>query len=226
MKAVHWPWGLLLFLLAAQLPAVAGPDAVLDQWFAAQKNLTSWSADFIQTRTLPTLTRPLITRGHVDFVVPGDFRWELGQPARTIALGHDSRMYVIYPLLKRAELYPLGPDTPKQWRDMMSLLQAGFPRNRQEFTAQFKVLSLTTINGGWQLALAPASQATRQMVPELDLGFATNDFQLTSTEMILVDGSHMRTDFTNAVMNPLLDRSVFVWQPPADFKVTEPLATK
>jgi outer membrane lipoprotein-sorting protein len=226
MKAVHWPWGLLLFLLAVQLPAVAGPDAVLDQWFAAQKNLTSWSADFVQTRTLPTLTRPLITRGHLDFVVPGDFRWELGRPARTIALGHDSRMYVIYPLLKRAELYPLGPDTPKQWRDMMSLLQAGFPRNRQEFTAQFKVLSLTTTNGGWLLALAPASGATRQMVPELDLGFATNDFQLNSTEMILVDGSRLRTDFTNAVVNPSLDRSTFAWQPPADFKVTEPLATK
>ena len=226
MKAVHRSLGLLLFLLAARLPAAAGPDAVLDQWFAAQKNSTSWSADFIQTRTLPTLTRPLIARGHVDFVVPGDFRWELGRPARTIALGHDSRMYVIYPLLKRAELYPLGPDTPKQWRDMMSLLQAGFPRNRQEFTAQFKVLSLTATNGDWQLALVPASEVTRQMVPELDLGFATNDFQLTSTEMILVDGSRMRTDFTNAVMNPSLDRSTFVWQPPPDYKVTEPLATK
>ncbi len=226
MKAVHWLPGLLLFLLAAQLPAVAGPDAVLDQWFAAQKNLTSWSADFIQTRTLPTLTRPLIAGGHVDFALPGDFRWEIGRPAHTIALGHDSRMYVIYPLLKRAELYPLGPDTPKQWRDMMSLLQAGFPRNRQEFTAQFKVLSLTATNGNWQIALAPASEVTRQMVPELDLGFATNDFQLASTEMFLMDGSRMRTDFTNAVMNPSLDRSTFVWQPPPDYKVTEPLATK
>ena len=226
MKAVHWLPGLLLFLLAARLPAVAAPDAVLDQWFAAQKNLTSWSADFIQTRTLPTLTRPLITRGHVDFVVPGDFRWELGRPARTIALGHDSQMYVIYPLLKRAELYPLGPDTPKQWRDMMSLLQAGFPRNRQEFMAQFKVLSLVATNGNWELALAPASEATRQMVPELDLGFATNDFQLASTEMILVDGSSMRTDFTNAVLNPSLDRSAFAWQPPPDYKVIEPLGIK
>jgi outer membrane lipoprotein-sorting protein len=133
-------------------------------------------------------------------------------------------MYVIYPLLRRAELYPLGPDTPKQWRDMMSLLQAGFPRNRQEFSAQFNVLALTATNGAWLLALAPASAATRQMVPELNLCFATNDFQLMSTEMILVDGSRMRTDFTNAVLNPVLDPAVFSWQPPADFKVTQPLA--
>ena len=223
MKAFRFHFGLLLFLLIAQLRAVAGSDEVLDQWFAAQKNLTAWSADFIQTRTLPTLTRPLIARGHVDFALPGDFRWEVGQPARTIALGHDARMYVIYPLLKRAELYPLGPDTPKQWRDMMSLLQAGFPRSRQEFTAQFKVLSLTATNGNWQLAVAPAGGVVRQMVPELHLEFATNDFQLTGTEMFLVDGSRMRTDFTNAIVNPPLDRSAFAWQPPPDYHVTEPL---
>ena len=106
---------------------------------------------------------------------------------------------------------------------MMSLLQAGFPRNRQEFTAQFKVLSLTVTNANWLLDLAPASAFERQMIPELRLGFATNNFQLTSTEMILLDGSRVRTDFTNAIMNPPLDHSVFAWQPSADFKVTEPL---
>jgi len=213
-----------LVLLYGWLPsAVADPDAVLDQWFAAQQNLQSWSADFIQTRTLPTLTQPLIAHGHLDFALPGDFRWQIGQPARTIALGHDVQMYVIYPLLKRAELYPLGPDTPKQWRDMMSLLQAGFPHNRQEFTAQFKVLSLTTTNSAWLLALSPNSSFARQMISELQLGFATNNFELISTEMILVDGSRMRTDFNNSVINPTLDRSLFTWQPPADYKVTAPM---
>ena len=108
---------LISFVLALRLgvsAVQAGPDAVLDQWFAAQKHLLSWSADFTQTRTLPTLTQPLVANGHVDFAMPGDFRWELGRPPRTIALGHDSQMFVVYPLLKRAEHYPLGPGTPKQ----------------------------------------------------------------------------------------------------------------
>ncbi len=214
----------LFWLMPGSLLAAEASDTVLDQWFAAQQALKSWSADFIQTRTLPALTQPLVANGHVDFALPGDFRWQLGRPARSIALGHGSQMYVIYPLLKRAELYPLGPDTPKQWRDMMSLLEAGFPRNRQEFRAQFKVLSLTVTNSAWLLALEPASATTRQMVPELRLRFNTNDFQLASTEMIMVGGSRMRTDFTNAVLNPVLDPAVFSWQPPPDFKVTEPLA--
>jgi len=224
MKAALVLLTVLCWLMPGRLPAAGASEAVLDQWFAAQQALKSWSADFTQTRTLPALTQPLVTNGHVDFALPDDFRWQLGRPARSIALGHGSQMYVIYPLLKRAELYPLGPDTPKQWRDMMSLLQAGFPRNRQEFNAQFKVLSLTSTNGAWLLALAPASAATRQMVPELRLSFSTNDFQLASTEMLMVGGSRMRSEFTNAVMNPVLDPAVFAWRPPADFKVTEPLA--
>jgi outer membrane lipoprotein-sorting protein len=42
--------------------------------------------------------------------------------------------------------------------------------------------------------------------------------------MIFVDGSRMRNDFTNAVLNPTPDPKIFAWQPPPDYQVTEPLA--
>lgn len=220
--------GLLLFcagiLLGSRVLFAADPDTVLDDWFAAQKQVQAWSADFIQTRTLKTLTRPLVTAGHVDFAQPDKFRWELGRPARTIALGGGGDMFVIYPLLKRAEHYPLGQNAPKQWRDLMSLLQAGFPRSRSGFAAEFQLLSLAETNGVWQLVLQPKSAFARQMLPELRLGLATNDFSLTSTEMIFVDGSRMRSDFTDAVLNPSLAPDLFTWQPPAGYRVTEPLS--
>src|SRR6267142_1327491 len=179
-------------------------NAVLDAWFAAQKNLHTWSADFVQTRALKTLPRPLTARGHIAFAMPNDFRWELGQPARTIALRHGDEMFVIYPRLKRAERYPLGAGTPTEWRDTMSLLQAGFPRDRKEFDAQFQILSLAETNGAWQMSLSPKSPFARRMMPELCIGLATNDFSLASTELVFVDGSRMRNDFTNSVMNPPL----------------------
>jgi hypothetical protein len=37
-----------------------------------------------------------------------------------------------------------------------------------------------------------------------------------------VDGSRMRNDFTNAILNPALDKNFSEWQPPPDYKVTEP----
>jgi outer membrane lipoprotein-sorting protein len=199
-------------------------SSVLDSWFAAQKNIHTWSADFTQTRALKTLTQLLIAKGHISFSAPDDFRWELGQPAQTIALRHDNEMFVVYPRLKRAERYPLGAGTPTEWRDTMSLLQAGFPRDRKEFDSQFEILSLTQTNGAWQLSLQPKSIFARRMMPELKIGLATNDFSLASTELIFVDGSRMRNDFTNAVLNPVLDEKLFEWTPPDDFKVTNPFA--
>jgi len=212
--------------LVSVLPTIHASETnrVLDAWFAAQEGLHTWSADFVQTRALKTLTQPLVANGHISFAMPNDFRWELGQPAQTIALRHGDEMFVIYPRLKRAERYSLGAGTPTEWRDTMSLLSAGFPHDRKEFEAQFQILSLTDTNGVWQLSLQPKSIFARRMMPELRIGLATNDFSLVSTELVFVDGSRMRNEFTNAVSNPTLDEKLFEWSPPADFKVINPFA--
>lgn len=199
-------------------------NAVLDAWFAAQANVHTLSADFVQTRTLKTLVQPLVAAGRLWFSQPNQFRWELGQPAQTIALRHADEMFVIYPRLKRAEHYSLGASAPREWRDAMSLLDAGFPRTRKEFDGQFQVLSLTATNGRWLVALQPRSAAARQIIPELRVSLTANNFSLAGTELVFVDGSRMRNDFTNAVANPALDDNLFQWKPPADFKVTEPFA--
>jgi outer membrane lipoprotein carrier protein len=214
-----------LFAVQSLLSSDVPPNgSVLDGWFAAQRDLHSWSADFIQTRTLKALTQPLIAIGHVDFAMPDEFRWEIGKPARTIAVSDGEQMFVVYPLLKRAEHYPTGERAPKQWRDMMSLLQAGFPHTRHDFEERFKILSITETNDIWRIAFQPKNPAARQMVPEMLLDLATNDFSLAATEMIFVDGSQIRSDFTNSVLNPKLDKQLFNWEPTADFKVIEPLS--
>jgi outer membrane lipoprotein-sorting protein len=211
-------------VLALPTLRAADTNAVLDSWFAAQSQVRAMSADFVQTRTLKTLVQPLTATGHLWFSPPNQFRWELGRPAQTIALRHADDMFVIYPRLKRAEHYPLGASAPREWRDAMSLLDAGFPKTRREFESQFQILSLAETNGTWLLALQPRSAAARQVMPELRLSLATNDFSLTGTELVFVDGSRMRNVFTNVVLNAPLDETIFQWQPPADYKVTDPFA--
>lgn len=200
----------------------ADTDSILNNWFAAQAKVKTWSADFTQIRSFKALTQPLKTPGKIYFSFPDEFRWELGQPARTIAVRHDDEMFVIYPALKRAERYPLGANAPQQLRDTLSLLQAGLPRNRQEFDSQFQINSLAETNGNWQMDLQPKSQSARQMLPELKIALATNDFSLASTTLVFADGSVMENNYTNTVVNPSLDQNIFKWQPPADYKVTEP----
>jgi len=199
-------------------------NAVLDAWFAAQSQIRTLSADFTQIRSLKTLVQPLTATGHLWFAPPNQFRWELGQPAQTIALRHADDMYVIYPRLKRAEHYPLGASAPREWRDSMSLLDAGFPQTRREFESEFQIQSLTQTNGSWSLALQPRSAAARQVMPQLRLTLSTNDLSLTATELVFVDGSRMQNLLTHLQTNAPLDQGIFQWHPPADFKVTEPFA--
>jgi outer membrane lipoprotein-sorting protein len=214
----------IVCLSASPTLRAADTNAVLDAWFAAQAQVHSLSADFVQTRTLKTLVQPLLAEGHLWFSPPNQFRWELGRPAQTIAVRHADEMFVIYPRLKRAEHYPLGASAPRAWRDAMSLVDAGFPRTRQEFDAQFEIQSLTQTNGTWLVALQPRSAAARQIMPALRVSLATHDFTLAATELVFVDGSRMRNDFSRVVVNGPLAENLFQWKPPADFTVTEPFA--
>ena len=198
-------------------------NAVITGWLAAQTNVQTFNADFIQTRRLKTLTQPLTATGHLWFEQPNQFRWELRTPSQTIALRQAEEMWVIYPLLKRAERYPLDSKAPGEWRDALALLEAGFPRDRRDFDSRFRILSLTETNDNWQFDLQPASAFARKMMKRIRIGLATNDFMLTSTELEFVDGSIMRNDFTNGVLNARFGKEVFDWKPPADFKVTQPL---
>ena len=60
-------------------------------------------------------------------------------------------------------------------------------------------------------------------MPQIKIAFATNDFALRATELQFGDGSTMRNDFTNALLNPKLDQELFGPQIESDFKIAEPL---
>ena len=207
-------------------PPACGADSALGAWLNSQTHIQTWSAEVIQTRALKSLAQPLTATGRVWFAAPNRFRWELGDPPQTIALRHPGQMLVIYPKLKRAEKYPLTGAHAGPWADTLALLEAGFPRSQSELESRFRVESEATANGVHEVTLQPKSAAARRMMPHIKIAFATRDFSLRSTELLFADGSTMRNDFTNAVMNPNLDDSVFAFDVDASFKVIEPLTSK
>jgi outer membrane lipoprotein-sorting protein len=208
---------------AAGAASATDTNAVINGWLQAQSELKTWQADFTQTRILKTLTQPLVTPGRISFAKPNLFRWELGSPAKTIAVRDEQTMLVIYPRLKQAERYPLTGSQAGMLGEALTLLDAGFPRDRASFDARFHVTSLAATNATWQLDLEPASPGTRRLIPLIQLTLATNDFTLLANAIHLPDGSIMRNDFTNSVLNPKLEPQTFKPELPADFKVTEPM---
>jgi outer membrane lipoprotein-sorting protein len=216
----------LVILFAAAASTSAQTNSLVASWLSAQTNVHTWSADFIQTRTLKSLTQPLTANGHVWFAEPNRFHWELGNPPQTIAIRASDVMLIIYPRLKRVERYQLAGDQAGQWRDALALLEAGFPRSQADLEKQFRILSENVSDSVCDVSLQPKSPTARKLMPQIKISFSTNDFSLRATELQFADGSTMRSDFTNAVLNPKVDESLFSPKIESGFKVVEPLKQK
>lgn len=223
------PWRGFRLALALSVGVVAQPassadtNAILTAWFAAQTNLQTWSAGFIQTRSLKTLVQPLTSTGRVNVAFPDRFRWELGDPPQTIALRRNEELLVIYPRLKRLEKYPLDAKQTGPWRDAAAMLEAGFPRSRADLESRFRLLSVTESNAVCQITLQPKNSMARKLMPELRVSLKTQPFSVIATEMQFADGSRMRNDFTHEIFNPKLDPALFDFKPGADFTIVQPV---
>ena len=214
--------GMLICL--AQKPAIAADfNPVVSNWLRNQTNLQTWSADFVQTRALKSLTQPLISTGQVWFATPNRFRWELGQPAQTIALRQPEQMLVIYPKLKRVEKYPLSGTQAGPLRGALALLEAGFPQNHAELESHFTIRSTEVKDAVCELTLQPKSSTARRMMSQIKIAFGTNDFLLHSTELQFADGSTLRNDFKNPKLNEKLAETLFLPKIAEDFKTVEPM---
>jgi outer membrane lipoprotein-sorting protein len=201
-------------------------NSLVSAWAAAQTNIHSWSADFVQTRNLKSLAQPLTAEGHIWFAAPNQFHWELGHPPQTIAVRTPTELLVIYPRLKRAEHFPLNGAQTGPWRDALALLEAGFPRSQEELQAQYNIIS-EKINGGiCAVTLQPKSASARRMMPQIKIDFDIKDFSLRGTELEFADGSTLRNDFKNPEINPTLDEKLFAPEIPPDYKNIEPLKSR
>jgi outer membrane lipoprotein-sorting protein len=212
----------ILPCLAATVSNAARSDGQFDKWFEVQTNLQSWSADFTQTRSLKVLSQPLVSTGKV-WVKPGEFRWELGQPVQTIVLRRPDQLLIVYPRLKRAEKYPLDGVPSGPMKDALALLDASLPRDRATMEQHFRLLSAAETNSILQMTLQPRSDSARKFIGEIVIGFHTNDFTIAVTEMKFADGSSLRNDFTNVMLNQPMDPKLFEVELPPDCTVVEPL---
>lgn len=188
----------------------------------AQADLKSWTADFVQTRTLKSLKQPLKSQGHLYFVAPSAFRWELGEPTQTIAVRRSNDVLLVYPPLKRAERYALTPGERSPWQEMLSLLEAGFPRNQQELESRFNIASERLIDDKLRVVLQPKASSARRWMQEMELMFNAQTRTLAATELRFADGSTLRNDFSNERKNPPIEPELFNPQIPPDYKIVEP----
>lgn len=219
-------------LAAGLLPLVffprahAGQDSsseFLQAWLNKQAEIKTWSADVVQVRKLKSLVRPLKSRGQVWFSHPNRFRWQLGDPPRTIAVRKGDELLIIYPRLKQVERFATGEDIDPAWKQVLALLEVGFPSDAKAFFEQYQLLSTRQTKKEWRFELRPAAEAARRLLDRIWVEASKNDFSLLATELVFPDGSTMRNEFIHRRLNPDLDEALFDFEIGEGYQVVSPL---
>lgn len=202
---------LLLFMLqSTSLVAAETLDfAPVKKWIARQEDFRAVSADFVQSRALRALRSPLKSEGKLWFKAPDSFRWELGQPAKTVVLRKSDFIYVIQPAKRRAERTPVGVLSKQAGAAGFGMMGFPFARDFADFQKQFETLSIDTEGNTCRLAVMPRDARARKMLSALKLDFSTASGHLLAFEIKTKDGSSLRNEFSNVEVNPKIDRSVF-----------------
>ena len=197
----------LACLLALTSIASAELDtAPLEAWLAKQGSVTSLQADFIQERTLPALRKPVTTPGTFSMQRPGKMRWELGKPAKTLAVSDGTTMTLIDVDKKRARKIDASSARAKPF----TLLSDGALNGDLEgFKKTFDLIEPRVTNGIYQLTTRPRDRNMRDKVEWVFLDIDPKTQLLRAMEIRLDDKSRIRTIFSNSKINPKLPADRF-----------------
>lgn len=216
----------LFGLLQLSSPRNMSADAtggLLDKWLERQALINSWSADVVQVRKLKSLARPLESGGRVWFKQPNRFRWQLGDPPRTIAVRSADELVVIYPRLKQAERYPISGVSDPAWKQVLTLLEVGFPSDKATFYARYELLSAEQVGDLLRFELRPSASQARRLLEKVWLEVSAQDYTLHATELVFPDGSTMKNRFSGHQINPVLEDGLFDFDIAEGYQIVEPL---
>lgn len=215
--------GALLALVEVGATAAESSGELLDRWLEKQSSITDWSADVTQIRSLKTLARPLSADGQIWFSQPNSFRWQLGDPPKTIAVRDDDALVVIYPRLKQVERFPLGEGEGGSWSQALALLEVGMPNGAETFRSSYELTGASQVGETWIFDLQPADSGARRLFERVRLEITGDELLLTATEIFFPDGSTMRNEFSNHRLGLEIDPDVFAVEIDPSFEVVEPM---
>lgn len=175
----------------------------------AQADLKSISADFTQTRSLKTLKSPITLKGHFWFAAPDRFRWQLGEPPKTIIIGTKKGGMAIHPLKKHAEKSDLSASRGFNTQGVLEMMGLSGKRTLEEFQKHMTVLSLKTCGSRCHLEMLPKDPSATRGLSSINLEFDCKTGQWLDFEIVTREGSSIRTELNNVRMNSVIDGGVF-----------------
>lgn len=191
-----------------------GEARVLDltpvaRWIEKQQSIRSIEADFTQTRSLRTLRNPLKAGGRFWFSAPASFRWQVGDPPSTVAIGDDKEITLIDTKKKTAEKMSRSEVNQQARARGFGMMEFPIAKNYKDFIERFDVLDLEISGTTCHLEILPKNSQARRFLSKIALDFDTESGQLLAFDISTREGSSMRSEFSNVRVNGKIEPSVF-----------------
>ncbi len=198
-------------LAAAPEAGAEEPDLLpVRQWIAHSAEVRTVRADFVQIRELRSLKRPISNPGRFWFAAPGSFRWELGEPAQTVAVQTEGGgLLVLRPAKREAQRFTREELAERAAAGGLGFLDAGFPRDYEQFAASFEVDTVERDGGDWKFTAAPTDRRTALVLRKVVFTIDAETFRPREVYLRFRDGSSVTTRFSNIVENGEVDPARF-----------------
>lgn len=178
-----------------------------------QKNPCHQS-NFTESRQLPMLQDPIVSKGTIEFCQPDHFRRTIVPPNPSVTVSDGSTLWLYYPDFSRAEKFQIPAGKKKRVNNPVGLLLAALEMRNldQYFQIQAKQGKNETI-----LLLTPKRAAQRKFLKMFTLVINSNFF-LTSTTIELQDGETITSTYSNT-KTMQFPANHFQFTPPAGTEV-------
>lgn len=207
-KLILPPSFLFLTLILSLQTAKAGDLAVVERWLATNANTQSLKVDFVQSKALKALKKPLSQEGTLwlDYRT-NQFRWQLGSPAKTIVVSQgQEKIAVMRTPLKRVEFRESGGTSKSA--PGLSTLSRGFPKNLADFQKEYRILKINPIETSYEIITQPLG-ADAEGVSRFRFVIDKQRYLLKGIVIDLKDGSTVTTTFQKVDRNPVIQANVF-----------------
>ncbi|BBO88844.1 outer membrane lipoprotein carrier protein LolA [Desulfosarcina ovata] len=171
---------------------------------AAAGSVASLQTEFTQTKHLPILARPLVSRGKLVYQTPGSLRWEYLSPIRSILFMHDGRVRRFTQDTRThafREESGAGLDAMQVVFEEISQWLAGRFEDNPMFDAR--------LEPPHRIVLTPKQKAFAEVLQRIEL--VLDDRPGVIRQVVIVEGEDAYTEltFSQTVLNQTIDADMF-----------------
>lgn len=201
---------LISLLLCALMPS--GRAQTWENIQASAGTITSVETGFTQTKYLPILNKPLISKGKLWYQAPGSLRWEYISPIHSILLMHNGRV-------KRVTQDPRTHQFREEPGEGLDAMQVVLGEITQWLNGRFDDNPMFTarLEPGGKIVLTPKQKGFGEVIQRIEVTLDTQPGQQSGQQqgmirrILIYESETAYTDlsFDGTKLNQSIDESVF-----------------